>query len=85
MVRTLSSYKDYSSLLTWQANCVYILQLWNCANEYMLWFLECSSYFVVDDLILLFVTFVELLGLAYTFFSVYEIIWLFVLSCRTLM
>jgi hypothetical protein len=30
-------------------------------------------------------SFVELLGLAYAFFSVYEIIWLFVLSCRTLM
>jgi hypothetical protein len=35
-------------------------------------------------LILLFVAFVELLGLVSAFFSVYEIIWLFVLSCRTL-
>jgi hypothetical protein len=51
----------------------------------MLWVLECSSYFLIDDLILLFVDFVELLGLAYVFFSIYEIIWLFVLSCRTLM
>jgi hypothetical protein len=34
---------------------------------------------------LLFVAFVELLELAYVFFSVYEIIWLFVLSYRTLM
>jgi hypothetical protein len=42
------------------------------------------TYFVVDDLILLFVTFVELLGLVSAFFSVYEIIWLFVLSCRAL-
>jgi hypothetical protein len=46
---------------------------------------ECSTYFVIDDLILLFMAFVELLGLAYAFFSIYEIIWLFVLSCRTLM
>jgi hypothetical protein len=51
----------------------------------MLWFLECLSYFFVDDLILSFVTLIELLGLVYAFFSVYEIIWLFVLSCRTLM
>jgi hypothetical protein len=40
----------------------------------MLWFLECSSYFLIDDLILLFVVLIELLGLAYAFFSVYEII-----------
>jgi hypothetical protein len=42
------------------------------------------TYFVVDDLILLFVAFIELLGLVSVFFSVYEIIWFFVLSCRTL-
>jgi hypothetical protein len=48
-------------------------------------FLECSTYFVVDGLILLFVAFVELFGFVYAFFSVYEIIWLFVLSYRTLM
>jgi hypothetical protein len=30
------------------------------------------------------VAFVELLGLAYAFFSVYEFFWLFVLTCRTL-
>jgi hypothetical protein len=85
MLRTLSPYMDYSSLLRWQANCVYILQLQNCVNEGMLWFLECSSYFLVDDLILLFVDLIELLGLTYAFFSIYEIICLFVLSCRTLM
>jgi hypothetical protein len=32
--------------------------------------LECSSYFLVDDLILLFVALIELLGLGYAFFSV---------------
>jgi hypothetical protein len=47
-------------------------------------FLECLTYFIIDDLILLFVAFIELLGLVSAFFSVYEIIWLFVLSCRTL-
>jgi hypothetical protein len=31
---------------------VLILQLRNCVDEGMLWFLECSSYFLVDDLIL---------------------------------
>jgi hypothetical protein len=31
-----------------------------------------------------FVAFVELLGLLGAFFPVFEIIWLFVLSCRTL-
>jgi hypothetical protein len=51
----------------------------------MLWFLECLSYFLVDDLILLFVALIELLGHEYAFFSIYEIIWLFVLSCRILM
>jgi hypothetical protein len=40
----------------------------------MLWFSECSTYFVIDDLILLFMAFVELLGLMYAFFSAYEII-----------
>jgi hypothetical protein len=54
-VMTPSPYRDYSSLLRLQANCVYILQLLNCVNESILWFLECSSYFLVDDLILLFV------------------------------
>jgi hypothetical protein len=39
---------------------------------------------VVGDLILLFVAFVELVGLVGAFFSVCEIIWLLVLSCRTL-
>jgi hypothetical protein len=43
------------------------------------------TFFVVYDLIWLFVTFVELLGLIYAFFSVCEIIWLFMLSYRTLM
>jgi hypothetical protein len=55
LVRTPSPYKEYSSLLRWQANSVYILQLRNCVNKGMLWFFKCSSYFLVDDLILLFV------------------------------
>jgi hypothetical protein len=42
--------------------------------------LECLSYFIVDDLILLFVTFVELLGLVYAFFVVYGYFLLFVFS-----
>jgi hypothetical protein len=46
--------------------------------------LRVLTYFVVDDLLLLFMAFVELLGLVSAFFSVCEIIWLFVLSCRTL-
>jgi hypothetical protein len=37
-----------------------------------------------NDLILLFVAFFELLGLVGAFFFIYEFIWLFVLSCRTL-
>jgi hypothetical protein len=45
---------------------------------------ECSTYFIVDDLILLFVAFVELLELVGAFFPVYKIIWLFVLIYRTL-
>jgi hypothetical protein len=42
---------------------VFILRLRNYGNVGMLWFLECSTYFVVDDLILLFVALVEILGL----------------------
>jgi hypothetical protein len=52
----------------------YFMQLRNCINEGMLWFLECLPYFVIDDLILLFVAFVELLELVDAFFVVYEII-----------
>jgi hypothetical protein len=47
-------------------------------------FLECLTSFIVDDLILLFLAFVELLGLVGALFFIYVIIWLFVLSCRTL-
>jgi hypothetical protein len=36
--------------------------------------LECSSYFVVDGVILLFVTLVEVLGLRMPYFVVYEIL-----------
>jgi hypothetical protein len=34
-------------------------------------------FFLLCQIIWLFMTFVELLGLVYAFFSVYEIIWLF--------
>jgi uncharacterized membrane protein len=45
-----------------------------------LWFLEnVSSYFVVDELIWLFVTLIELLGLVDAFLVVYESL-VFVLS-----
>jgi hypothetical protein len=40
--------------------------------------LECLSYFIVNVLILLFVTFVELLGLAYVFFCC---LWIFLVVC----
>jgi hypothetical protein len=39
------------------------MQLRNCANEGMLCFLVCWSYFIVDDVMLLFVALIELLGL----------------------
>jgi hypothetical protein len=42
-------------------------------------------FFLVYEIIWLFVTFVELLGSAYAFFYIHEIIWLFVLSCRIFM
>ncbi len=48
-------------------------------------FLECSTYFIVDDLILLFVAFVELLGLAYASFLFMRFILLFMLTCRNLL
>jgi hypothetical protein len=51
----------------------------------MLWFLESSSYFLVDDLILLFVVFVELLRTVYASFLFMDIILLFMLKCRNLL
>jgi hypothetical protein len=38
----------------------------------MLWFLECLSYFVVDDVILSFVALIEILELRMSYFIVYE-------------
>jgi hypothetical protein len=51
----------------------------------MLWFLECSSYFLVDDLIWLFVSFIELLGTVYASFLFMDIILLSMLTCRKLL
>jgi hypothetical protein len=48
-------------------------------------FQECSTYFVVDDLILLFVAFVELLETVYASFLFMDIILLFMLTCRNLL
>jgi hypothetical protein len=48
-------------------------------------FYECSTYFVFDDLILLFVAFVELLGTVYASFLFMDIILLFMLTCRNLL
>jgi hypothetical protein len=48
-------------------------------------FLECLTYFVVDDLILLFVAFIELLGTVYTSFLFMDNILLFMLTCRNLL
>jgi hypothetical protein len=48
-------------------------------------FLECFTYFVADDLILLFVDFVELLGNMYASFLFMNIILLFMLTCRNLL
>jgi hypothetical protein len=44
----------------------------------MLCFLECLSYFVIDDLILLFVALVELLGLVDALFYC---LWIFLVVC----
>jgi hypothetical protein len=51
----------------------------------MLWFLRMLTYFIVDDLILLFVAFVELLGNVYASFLFMNIILLFMLTCRNLL
>jgi hypothetical protein len=48
-------------------------------------FLECSTYFIVDDIILLFVAFVELLGTVYASFLFMDIILLFMLMCMNLL
>jgi hypothetical protein len=41
MVRTLSPYKDYSSLLRWQANlCVYIATMDLCRQRYVVIFVS---------------------------------------------
>jgi hypothetical protein len=51
----------------------------------MLWFLECLSYFLVVDIILLFVALIELLGTVYASFLFMDIILLFMLTCRNLL
>jgi hypothetical protein len=51
----------------------------------MLWFLRVLTYFVIDDLILLFVAFVELLENLYASFLFMNIILLFMLTCRNLL
>jgi hypothetical protein len=50
-------------------------------------FWECSTYFIVDDLILLFVAFVELLGTVYASFLFMDIIllFMFMFMCRNLL
>jgi hypothetical protein len=58
---------------------VFVLQLRNCANEGMCGFCECSTYFVVNDLILLFVALVELLGMRVLLYCLLRF-WLFVSS-----
>jgi hypothetical protein len=74
-VRMLSPYKDYSSLLWWQANmCSYIASTKVCCG-----FWECLPYFLVDEFILLFVALVELLGLWMLLYSLWRFL-LFVSS-----
>jgi hypothetical protein len=51
----------------------------------MLLFLKCTTYFIVDDLVLLFMSFVELLGHAYVSFLFMRIILLFMFTCRNLL
>jgi hypothetical protein len=71
-VRTLSPYKDYSSLLRWQANlCVYIATTELHQRWYVVDFLECSTYFVVGDL-WLFVAFCRTIRTYVYFLFVYE-------------
>jgi hypothetical protein len=58
-----SRYENYSSLLRWQANmCSYIATMELYRRRYDVDF-ECLTYFLFDELILLFVALVELLGL----------------------
>jgi hypothetical protein len=82
--RLLSPYKDYSSLLRWQANIFVHIPLRNYINEDMRWF-WCVS------LLLLFMNLFGCLCLCRTirtcvcFLFLFGISWLFVLSCRTLM
>jgi hypothetical protein len=48
-------------------------------------FWECSTYFVVDGFILLFVAVIELLGTVDASFLFMDIILLFMLTCRNLL
>jgi hypothetical protein len=51
----------------------------------MLWFLRVLIYFIIDNLILLFVAFVGLLGTVYASFLFMDVILLFMLTCRDLL
>jgi hypothetical protein len=63
----------------WQANlCAFLCNYEIASMKVCCDFLECLSYFIVDDLILLFVAFVELLGLVDAFFYC---LWIFLVVC----
>jgi hypothetical protein len=68
---SLSLYKDYSSLLRWQANIFIHIPLRNCINEGMQWF-GVLVFFLVYEIILLVMVLVELLGLVYASFCLWK-------------
>jgi hypothetical protein len=58
------------------------MQLRNCVDEGILWFLVYWPYFVIDDFIFLFVALIELLELWMASFVVYEDFGSLCLACR---
>jgi hypothetical protein len=79
----LSPYKDYNSLLKWQANLFFsFMQLRIYADKGIRWFLVCWPYFIIDGIILLFVALIELLELCMLLLLVALFCFLWV-ACRT--
>jgi hypothetical protein len=80
----VSPYKDYSSVFRWQANLCVPLCNYRFASMKVWCDFGVLAFFLVYEIIWLFVAFIELLGLVDAVFVVYEIISLLVFSCTTL-
>jgi hypothetical protein len=79
----ISLNKDYSSLFRWQANNVPFCN-YSIASMKVCYDFGVLAFFLVYEIILVVVGFVELLGIVDAFLLFMSLFWLVVFSCRTL-